>query len=373
MIPAYIADHANRKRKREDEIEQRIGDAPSIYYDDELLEPDEDDEEVIDAKGSSAPKSDPQAEANAQMSLERERARLASEETQRAEAKAATEKAAKVDKARGIQGNVYNQAINYDDEQIGARGLNSALAQKYGLSTGYESALNRARGGLAEDDINPANALNMEGLFNTQLSNVTNRYRSDLTNQLNGIAPDRFEYDAFKDTADDDYLATILGTRKADAQSVIDAAKARGQLNDVGYGRAQTGLGEAESIANADLQDLGGGVLSGYRKQLSDMRNNELTRVGGADLTNPYNFSNFENTLSTTKSDLMKRLTGDLTRAVGSKTFFDPSKIIGQAGALQGYYNPAGTANPNAQAAAGGADTNALLDAFKTNTTGGVF
>lgn len=370
MIPAFLADRENRKRRGEFDVENRIGaDVGDVEQFDLFDDPDDEDDEddvVLETKGSSPPPApSPMEEARAQMELERMRAQLAAEEAARKEAQAAAERQARIDKARGIQTQAYNQASEYADLQNRARGFDQGLVDQYGLIDLFMNELNNARLGIAEDDLNPMAQYNTKTWYKDALNTAQGTYRGDLRRQLNDIASEDFAYNVFADDADDLILQAILGQQRADAQAQLDAARARGQLNDVGYNRALQQLGQQEKSGMADLQDLGLGVLSGYRDDLFGMRNDMLDRINTASFDNPLSFDTFQNRLRQRQSDLFGRLEGDLYRATSGQSFFDPSSIISSSGAVQGYYNP--TTQTSTGTKSLGAGGNPLLDAFTTD------
>lgn len=374
MLPAFIADRENRKRRGTLDTENRVGASigDAATYDD--IE-DEDDEFVLETKGSSPPPPpSPMEEAQAQIELERQRALFAQQEAERKRVIEQQEYRDRVERASGKQSQAYDTALNYGDQQVGARGYDSGLVDQYNLLDLYRTAVDTSRQGIAEDNLNPMANYNTRSMFNDANETAVGTYRGDLTRQLNEFAPEDFAYNKFQNNADDDILAEILGTHKSDAQAQIDMARSRGQLNDVGYGRAQTQLANQGEMAMADLQDLGGGVLSGYRDQLNSLRDNTLDRVGQTDFSNPFDFSGFQNRLDQTMGDLTGRLRGDLFRTTQGQSFFDPSTIISGSGAIQGFYNPTTAAKQTA-----GGTTNPLLSAFtedeqkKATTSNGVF
>lgn len=366
MIPAFLADRENRKRRGELDSEQHVGATVHVYGYDiarELDDDDDDDEIVLETKGSSPPpQPSPMSEAQAQIELERARAQLQREAEERAAAQAAAERQARIDKARAIQAQAYNQAMGYGDLQVDARGYDRGLVDQYGLLDLYLNTIDTQRLGIAEDDLNPMASYNTRTAFNDALETALGTYRGDLNRQLNQYAPDDFAYTIFSDASDDSILQMILDQSRADAQAQIDAAKARGQLNDAGYTRALQQLGNQGQSAWADLQDLGGGVLSGYRDQLDALRSGMADKIGSADFGNPLSFDNWLSRLEQTKSDLTGRMQGDIFRATQGQSFFDPNTIISQSGALQGYFNPTVSVTKQSPGLA-----NPLLDAFTTD------
>lgn len=385
MIPAFIAAKALKKMKGEDDdmadqrryTSQGVGtmdstgtfsplttgnnrDQGSAFFPQE----DKAGNKPIMAKGGGTPPTpaSPMQEAQAQIELERARAQLQQQQAQADRAREAAEKQARIDKARGIQSNAYNTAQGYAGTQIGARGFDQGLVDQYGLLDLYNSALDQTRMGIAEDDLNPMASYNTRTMFNDALDTALGSYRGDLNRQFRDIAPEDFAYNLFADSADDDILRSILDQNKSDAMSQIDAARARGQLNDVGYNRALQSMGQQEQAGWADLQDLGLGVLGGYRDELNAMRGGMLDRIGSASFSDPLDFGSFQGRLDQTVNDFNNRLSGDIYRVTQGKSFFDPSSIITGSGALQGFYNPTqGGGTSNTQQGTG---NNPLLDAF---------
>lgn len=363
MIPAFIADRENKKRRGELDHENRVGASvgTAVHMYDVFDDDDDDDEVVLESKGSSpAPQASPMEEAQAQIALEQEKARIQQQQEAAARQREEEAKQQRIAKARGLQQSAYNNALGYFDTQAGARGFDQGLLNKYGAENLYDSSIDNARMGIAEDDLNPGASYNTSTAFNNALETALGGYRSDLTQQLNGIAGEGYGYSQFGDTSDDSILQAILGQRKTDAMSQLDAAKARGQLNDTGYSRALDYLGDQSKAAMSDLQSIGGGVLSGYRSDLDKFRAGELDQIGSADFSNPFDFSGFQTQLGDKTNNFRNNMQGDIYNAIGDQSFFDPASIISKSGAIQGYYNPTTTQQgQNATTAA-----NPLLNAF---------
>lgn len=322
---------------------------------------------TLQTKGGGSPKvPTAQENAQAQIELERARAQMAQEQAARDKAAAAAEQQAKIERARAAQANAYNAAQGYGTQQVAGRGFDQGLVDKYNVLGLYGNAIDTQRSGFAEDNVNPVFSTNTA--FNDAVAAATGAYRSGTRNDFTSSYGDNFAYDKFADTADDAILESILNSKRADALATIDAAKARGQLNDVGYTRSLSKLDEQGKAGMSDLQKLGGGVLSGYRADLDAQRKAELDKIGGLDLTQLYDPSGFGTKIGNTVSNYNNNLEGDIYKAIGNTSFFDPSTIISGSGAIQGYYNPT-TTKQNTVA------NNPLLSAFTTdeqqkNTTG---
>ena len=353
--PAYMCSAAMRKPEREDRV------AATVSVSRTRVTKRKKKERVLECKGGSQPRvPTAQENAQAQIELERARAQMAQEQAARDKAAAEAERNAKIEKARGVQANAYNTASGYGAQQVGTRGLQQSLVDKYGVLRNYQSAIDAQRGGIAEDNLNPI--YNTNTAFEDAVAAAQGGYRSGTRNEFNTTYGDNWSRDQFADTADDAILEAILGSRRSDALATIDAAKARGQLNDVGYSRSLSKLEEQGKAGMSDLQKLGGGVLSGYRSDLDALRNNELTKIGNLDLTQLYDLNNFGNTAGSKVNDYKSNLEGDIYKAIGNTSFFDPSTIISGSGAVQGYYNPTTTKQPTAA-------NNPLLAAFTEDPT----
>lgn len=373
MIPAYIAAAALKKSRSDESVHMYATHLTTVTS---KKKKKAQSPAVIHAKGGGGPKiPSPKEEADAQIILEQEKARLAEEKAARDKAAAELARKELLTKAAGKRTQALDYANSYDETELANRGISDALASKYGIRSMYDNSLNKAVMGIAEDDLNPLQSLSTGTWLEDAITKGQGRYRSDLTKGVQSLAGDGFEYGAFADNSDDDILMKLLTGQKTDALTQIDAAKARGQLNDVGYSNAMKQLATAEASGMADLQTLGQGVLSGYRKDLTTLRDNQLNKVGNLTFSDSYDPDAFANLLTGRTNDMKNRLEGDIFKAANGKSFFDASKIISGGGALQGYYNPTTGSQESSTAKIG--SSNSLLDAFaqdeaakKKNTQG---
>ncbi|MBU2051502.1 MAG: hypothetical protein KKH61_21335 [Gammaproteobacteria bacterium] len=300
-------------------------------------------------------------DAQAQIALERERAKLNADRAAADKAAADAEQAQKVAKATGQQETGYNAALEYAGKQTGNRGYDQGLVDQYGVGDIFKTELDRVKGGLAEDDIRPQ--FGEKTLYDDAVATGTDKYRTDLSRQFDQFAGDGFSSQAFSDTADDDILNSILGTQYGDVLSKIDASKARGTLNDSGYAKAIQKLEEQKKAGGAQIQNLGQGVLSGYRNQLDTTAGNSRAKLGNASFDNPFDIGGVQSQLDSLRGNLSGRLEGDLYNATSGQSFFDPSSILSYGSSSQGMFNP------SKQGAIGG--DNPLLTAFTDkNKTG---
>ena len=353
MIPAHIAAWALNKRKSNEE--HRVGE--SIEYDEPKKKDDHDRPITIKAKGGghvAAP--DPMAEAKASAYLAQEQARIKAEQDQQAAAKAAAERADLLSRASTKRNAAYGSARNYGSTQANSGGYDQGLMDKYGVLNAYYGDLEGQLSGIDETNLNPAFTTNTS--WNNALTAGQNRYRGDTERAINSVAGTGFETNMIADTADDNILRSILGGQKSSAEEQIMAAYKRGQLSDIGYQKAEDQMATADKAGMADLQKIGGGVLTGYRNSLDTLKSNALQTAGGLTLADKYDVNDFNKSLQSSVTGSMGNLEGDVYGAVGSQQFFDPTKMISLAGAQQGFYNP------SAQAPGQSTEGNPLLNQF---------
>lgn len=302
----------------------------------------------------------PMDQANAQISLEQAQAKIASDQTAATKAQNDADEAAKVAKAQPLQAQAYQAAQSYAPQQIAAQGLDPSLVDKYGVSGLYNTAIDAQKRGIAADDTNPDSDYSTANTLQNALATAQGTYRNDLTKQYNTTYGDTYDTTAIPDNLDDSVIQAILGSQRTDAQSVIDAAHARGQLNDVGYTSAENRLNAQGNSATSQLQQLGQGILGGYRTQIDNNRNSTLNKIGGATFALPYDINSAMGQLGTLTNSLKGGLSNDLYRAADGQSFFDPSTIVSSSGAFQGLANPsAGASTPTT------AEVSPLLSAFQ--------
>lgn len=234
----------------------------------------------------------------------------------------------------------YQRALAYGGQQVATRGYQQPLVDQYGVLNLYKEMIDRQKATIDPTHSDPYSLFSRDAYFNDAVNDGLGRYRADQRNTLNNAYGEGFEMQAFGDTADDALLQDILNQQRGDAQLILDRSRARGSLNDSGYTRANKALEDQAAAGTSTAQQLGGGVLAEYRKQLGDTRNNALTRINTADFTNPYNASSVVSQLGELRNKFQSSMGNDLQRAVGGTSFFDPSVAISKGGQTQGTINP---------------------------------
>jgi hypothetical protein len=228
--------------------------------------------------------------------------------------------------------------MGYGRQQLAARGLDN---DPYNLMSAYTSRIGSKEAGL--QDLGDLNSVYGNSVWDEVYGEQRNLQRNTLGRKFDTALPtDRFDTE-FGATSDDDILEAILGTQYETASNDLLNAKNRGQMNDNAYSRATQDLTSRRSAARSELEDLGLGVLSGYRTELGGQRTKARDSINNWDFGDTFDIDREVGRLDSEVAARKQRKQGDINRAVGDKKFFDTNTLIGRANAAGGATNP-GTA-----------------------------
>lgn len=173
----------------------------------------------------------------------------------------------------------------------------------------------------------------------TLLDQLRNEQIREYNRSINEFAPEGFARDIFGGSTDDAIIESILTEQFGEASDSILRARDRGTLNDQGFQYAMTNLEQQRRAAEARLQDMGGGVLEGYRQDLSGIANNARTGAGGWDFGDSYSPDIYRTQLDSRRDELSGLLEGDIRNAIGGEQFFNTDTLIQKGGIGQGAQN----------------------------------
>jgi hypothetical protein len=344
MLPAWMIDQV--RRKSDEQSERHIGDEDTTFNRD-TPRPDnsdisDDDSDVLNCGGnapSPPPAPDPMAEARAQQQLEDHRNEIA--ETNRiAEEKRAAEKLVK-DTAdfQGRVGGAKALAKDYGSSKLRTMGIDD----NYGIMSAYENALNKAQGNIPNLDPSPGTYFGSD-LWENTVGDIRTQNRNKITRGYESEVPVGFESTYIPDTADDQLIQSIINEQFGEANEYIDRAKARGTLNDVGYGTASRALGQQKAGAFERANQQGLGVLETGRQSLKDIDKQARQGLTNWDFGDQYDPSAWTGKIKSGAAAFTGGLEGKLRNAFGSTEFFDPEALIAKGGKTQGAVNPGATA-----------------------------
>lgn len=277
-------------------------------------------------------------EARAQMQILNETNRINQENAARERERLQAEKDQRIANATAKRNTAYQAASDYDNRQAAYHGYDQSLLDKYNVSSIYQDAIDEMLRGMGAEDENPV--FGTSNAYSNAVSTGQSAYRNDLNKAINEFAGDDFAQKTFGSTADDAVLSAILTGQYDDAAAQLNAAHERGTLTDAGFAKAMAKLDNAKVIGDADLQKIGGGVLSTNRETLTNYGTGIRNKANAATFDNPYDVSIGQAGLADLTKQLTGSLEGDIRSAVGDQQFFDPSAIIGYGTTQQGYYNP---------------------------------
>jgi hypothetical protein len=344
MLPAWMIN--DLRRKDEENATLSVYDDPRYRPNDNRDSGDGDNSDEVLNAGSgggghpqSPPPPDPQAEAEAQMKLEDHRAKIAADALALSEQKKADQLAADKVAFQGKLGGAYNTAETYGQGQL----RNMGIEDTYGIMSSYKTALDRAKGIVPELDPNPGQYFGTD-LWENTLSGERTAERGALTRGYEAEVPQGFEQTYIPDTADDALIEAIIGGQYGEATEYLDRAKARGSLNDVGYGTASTALKNAKAGAIAKGNELGLGVLETGRTSLKDIDKEARAGITNWDFGDTYDPTDWSGKIKTGASTFTSGLEGKLRNAFGETQFFDPEVFVAKGGKAQGAINPGSTA-----------------------------
>jgi hypothetical protein len=165
-----------------------------------------------------------------------------------------------------------------------------------------------------------------------------------LNTQFNTALPQYYAEDRFSGTTDDAILNSILNQQYNDALQDFGAARDRGQVSSTAYDRAIREADTAKRVGMADLQKLGGGVLSDITGDINTRRQSALDQAANWDYGSTYDPNKEAERVRNYADERGGQLEGDILGAVGDKNYFDVNSLLGKAVAKSGVGGVGGTA-----------------------------
>jgi hypothetical protein len=276
------------------------------------------------------------------MMLAQQQARLDRQEAQRAQLQADQQEKRDLRDWQGDVGQAYQAAQQYGQQRYAESGLDPS--DPYGIMKAFRADLDLQRAQMPE--MAAPSAYFGNSLYDSAYDRVRSGERNRLTGQANQFAGSGFETDMFGDTMDDPILQSILDSQYNDAKSNFERQSARGQLTGSAFSRALADLDTAKAGAFGKLNDIGGGVLQGYRSKLADYGNNIRNKISTFDFGQGFDLEKEKQGLNTLADSFRARLEGDVRNAIGGTSLFDISKLITNANQNAGTLATTGNVQP---------------------------
>jgi len=279
---------------------------------------------------------DPLEEARAQILIEQERASIQ-----------AQQRAAELER-EAVQAETDRTSFdrNLDQAFEGALTSGSANIEERGLVLEdflpqLTTALESTRRSVPFLDPNPGSFFG-DDIADIVLNRAQDTQRRGFRNDLNEFAAPGFAQTLFPGTADDAILQSILNEQFEPASDSILRAFQRGNLTDQGFRTASDQLGSQRDVGLARLQDIGGGVLGGFRGELRDIAETGFNRANTFELGETFDPSSTQGLIDTRFADQSTNLGGAIRGALGSEQLFNIEDLITRGGISQGAQNPTG-------------------------------
>lgn len=250
---------------------------------------------------------------------------------------AALQRQQDIEKSSTRLSQAFDNAIYDGRARLQAKGMDP-LDDKYGIMTALSGQYQRAKSNAPEIVTNPGDYFSPTA-FDDAFNTAQTTQRTGLQKKWNGIAGTGFENNLFSDTADDSYLDAILGEQYTDANATLDRQYARGQLNAGTKQQALNGLSKQKLAARSKMEDLGLGVLQGYRDQARNYDKGVRGQLDNYSLGDSFDIDAQSSGLNSLRDRLMGRLEGDIYSTIGDQNFLDLDTILGKAGNASGVNN----------------------------------
>lgn len=277
----------------------------------------------------------PQEQAQAQILIDNAESKRTSEAAAREAQKKAAEEAALRQQTQGKVAQSYAQGRSYGTNRASSLGFND----DYGIMKSYMNALNSAKAKVPTATNDVGSYFDYEDLWNDALTGAEKAQQTKLNNEFVGYNKPGWENEYFADTADDGILDAILGEQYGAAFDTVDAARARGQLSQGAFDNTLRGLDQKKLAARSTLEDMGLGVLGGYRKELGGIKDKWGDAITGYKIGQNLDLGDYRSALDTRKADLSGRMRGDIYRAVGDTNLFNTDSLMAKGSSAAGVSN----------------------------------
>jgi hypothetical protein len=176
------------------------------------------------------------------------------------------------------------------------------------------------------------NAFGSDFLGQGLLDDETTNLRGQATDRLNQV----FTGNAF-DPLDDSIINSIVQERAEPARKQISTAVARGNYNPTGGRTANQAIDFQTPAATSRVREIGEGVLGGYGKDISALKDTAQTGISGFKLGDDlFDVSPFAEQRSKLIEDKSQSLQGDISDAIGNEPLFNSGEALAKGGRVQG-------------------------------------
>ena len=209
-------------------------------------------------------------------------------------------------------------------------------------------------------------------IYNPWKTGVEQEQITGYQDELNQFLSPGFATDMVSDNLGTPILQGILDSQYDDASGAVTRARDRGTLNESGYNRAISDLGDSRSGGFSRLDSIRDGLVEGYRTDLRGQADQSRDRLNNFTLGDSFDSAGIQTNINDYYANLSSGFEGDFRNAFGGDQLFDWNKHIQQGGVSQGVTG----SNLNAPVFLAGLnqrDENENTGRGLGNTGGGVF
>lgn len=269
------------------------------------------------------------------------RQRQATEKTasDQAAAQAATDAQTKETNFQGSRQTAYNDALTAVQNRFKQEGVDPASYMDQ-----ITPVLQRQFNSIQDLDPNPSAAF-APSLADTILGNAVSGKRTGALNTLNSTFTPGYVNNLLPDTTPSNFVNDILNEQFNPLEQQLTNAQKRGTLGPAGFTAAENALGQKRSAAQSQVQNLGQGILSSDRTDLSDLISGARNDVSNLSLGQSFDPSTYFGQAQGKAATDLSGFGGALRSAVGDTKFATLQELLNAGGAVQGANNPTAT-NP---------------------------
>ena len=229
----------------------------------------------------------------------------------------------------------YDNAYNTAMQDLVTKGLDPSVYEAQ-----ITNELDKVFASIPDND--PAPKTYFGDTSGTVLEDSLQQLLDDTYNQFNSNFGPGFAEQYIPNTADDQFITDFLNDQFGVGETQVQRQVDRGTLNPTGQEGALAALAKQRSAALGTLQDIGGGLLSGFRSDLEGRAADASTAIGISTLQNPFDVRGFQSGINTTAQEHLAGLSDKFAANLGDRNFVDIGSLINAGGTAQGPQNIAG-------------------------------
>src|SRR5262245_12567273 len=262
-------------------------------------------------------------------SMQVEQMRIAAQERQRAEEKAAADaKRAQLQELRGQAGTTARTGAQ---TYFQGRGVDPASYQG-----DIDALINSTMAGIGPEDPNPGGYFTNFG--QTAFDRAQENFRTKNMREIDKLFAPNFETTKIPFTLDDPYLASIESEGRASADDIIRNMLDRGVITPSGYAAAAADLDKQAPGVKTRLNEIGTTTLSEGQNALKNIANKGRQTASTVELGTAFDPMTYSSEADAAFNDFITNL-GNTIRGKAPKTLFNTAGLGAIAGAAQGAQN----------------------------------